>query len=125
MAIKAKTAAQVRKGERDPKGLDVHTPGAKLDAGKVRPALIFTDMSRALLAVSEIGTDGAAKYSDGGWLQVEDGFARYSNAMDRHRLKETIEGDRDPDSGSLHAAHLAWNALARLELLLREEEGIL
>jgi hypothetical protein len=28
----------------------------------------------------------------------------------------------DPDSGLLHAAHTAWGALARLELILREKE---
>jgi hypothetical protein len=28
----------------------------------------------------------------------------------------------DPDSQLLHASHAAWNALARLELMLREKE---
>lgn len=109
--------------EKDPHGTEPGQPGAKLDAGKVRPSLILNDMSRALLAVAEVGTFGARKYSDGGWLEVPDGFRRYTDAMDRHRLKETAEGPYDLESGIPHAAHLAWNALARLELLLHEIEA--
>ena len=108
--------------ERDPNGIDPHEPGAKLDAGKVRPSLILSDMARALLAVAEVGTFGANKYSDGGWQHVENGIKRYSDAKDRHRLRGAIE-ERDPDSGLLHAAHEAWNALAVLELMLREKES--
>jgi hypothetical protein len=29
----------------------------------------------------------------------------------------------DLESGLLHAAHAAWNSLARLELLIKESEG--
>lgn len=39
-----------------------------------------------------------------------------------HRLRGAIE-ERDPDSGLLHAAREAWNALAVLELMLREKES--
>lgn len=109
--------------EADPHGTDQHAPGAKLDAGKVRPSLIFNDMPRALLAVAEVGTFGAKKYSEGGWRHVLNGIDRYTDAMDRHRLKEFTEGPIDKDSELLHAAHLAWNALARLELMLREPES--
>lgn len=108
--------------EIDPKGLKQNDPGAKLDAGKVEVSLIFDDMPRALLAVAEIGTYGRHKYSKGGWKHVESGIERYTNAMDRHRLKETIE-TVDQETEMLHAAHLAWNALARLELMLREQES--
>ena len=37
-------------------------------------------------------------------------------------LKERYHAD-DDDSGLLHAAHMAWNSLARLELLLREKKN--
>jgi len=104
--------------ESDPSGLKAHDKGAKLDSGKVRPSLIFSDMPRALLAVSEVATFGAEKYSDGGWVSVPDGIKRYTDAMDRHRLAVS---DTDEQSGLSHAAHLAWNALARLELMLRED----
>lgn len=107
--------------ETDPRGLKSGEPGAKFDAGKVRPSLILNDMPRAILAVAEVGTYGAEKYSEGGWRRVDDGIRRYTDAMDRHRVKEGIE-HHDDDSGLLHAAQVAWNALARLELMLREQE---
>lgn len=108
--------------EIDPKGLNQNDPGAKLDAGKVEVGLIFDDMPRALLAVAEIGTYGRHKYSKGGWKHVVNGVERYTNAMDRHRLKEGIESV-DRETEMLHAAHLAWNALARLELMLCEQQS--
>lgn len=126
-AIKAKVVREDERHRRvpvneiDPQGLKAGDSGAKFDAGKVRPSLILNDMPRAMLAVAEIGTYGARKYSEGGWKYVDDGIARYTDAMDRHRLKEGLES-HDPDSELLHAAHLAWNALARLELILKEQE---
>ena len=105
--------------ERDPQGLSQHAPGAKLDAGKTLPALVLLDFAHALNAVAEVGTAGAIKYSESGWLQVKDGEKRYENAMMRHFLKKGMGESVDLDSGQLHQAHLAWNALATLELMLR------
>jgi len=104
--------------ELDPTGRDAHAPGAKLDAGKVSASLLG-DFSLALRAVAEVGTFGARKYTRGGWQTVPNGQERYSDAMWRHLLAERHEPN-DADSGLAHAAHLAWNALARLELALRE-----
>ena len=106
--------------EKDPHGMDPHAPGAKLDSGKIRPTLIFRDMARALSAVAEVGTFGANKYSDGGWMYVPNAYDRYTDAMFRHYAKEASGEEFDKDSGILHQAHLAWNALARLELMLRQ-----
>ena len=113
---------QTARTEHDPKGLNQNDPGAKFDAGKVEVGLIFNDMPRALLAVAEVGTYGRYKYTKGGWKHVDSGVERYTNAMDRHRLKEGIEL-HDDESGIYHAAHLAWNALARLELLIQQNES--
>jgi len=109
------------KGESDPNGIDQHALGAKLDAGKLKAALVMGDFARALTEVIRVGTFGANKYTDHGWLHVDDGFNRYTDAMQRHYLKEITEGPLDQDSGITHAGHLAWNALARLELMLREK----
>jgi hypothetical protein len=109
--------------ERDPRGLSPSTPGAKLDAGKPRAALVLGGFARALKAVVDVGTHGAEKYSPNGWIHVQDGIARYSDAKERHWLDEQAGELRDPKSGLLHAAHEAWNALARLDLMLRETEG--
>jgi hypothetical protein len=54
---------------------------------------------------------------------VPDGVNRYSNAMVRHLIKEGKGEFLDPDSSLPHAAHTAWGALARLELILREHEA--
>jgi hypothetical protein len=110
--------------EHDPSGKPANAPGAKLDAGKIRPSLIFGGMPRALQEVARVGTYGAQKYSENGWQHVENGIVRYTDAMDRHRLKECIEGPYDLDALKegwhiLHASQIAWNALARLELMLR------
>lgn len=94
-------------------------PGTKYDQGKPRASLVLGGFHRALLEVSKVGTFGANKYSDNGWKAVPNAHQRYSDAMLRHWLAEATE-DIDSESGLSHAAHLAWNALARLELLLRE-----
>ena len=109
--------------EQDPTGCDPHTAGAKLDAGKapvLRGAIEY--FPRALMAVADVSAFGASKYTWRGWESVPDGVARYGDALGRHILKERIEGLNDSDSGLLHAAHAAWCALARLELMLRELE---
>lgn len=109
--------------DHDPNGIDQHQPGAKLDALKPRPALVLGGFSRALAAVTHVGTYGAIKYTPRGWESVPDGIERYSEAMMRHWLAEAQGIESDPESNFLHAAHFAWNALARLELILREMEG--
>lgn len=92
----------------------------KYDAGKSpvwQGALSY--FPRALGAVAEVSLFGAQKYAWKGWEDVSDGFNRYSDALVRHLSAEGKES-LDADSGLLHAAHSAWNALARLELLLKE-----
>ena len=111
-------------GESDPNGLSLNAPGAKADAGKLRPTLILRDMSRALLAITKIATDGAAKYSDGGWILVPNGSERYEDASLRHMLKRFAGQEVDTDSGEAHLAHEAWNALAKLDLYLRNRETV-
>lgn len=108
--------------DHDPNGIDQHAPGAKLDGGKCRPALVIGGFPRALTAVAEVSTYGAKKYSDGGWQTVPNGAARYTDAMYRHLLAEARGEVCDGESGLQHAAHAAWNALARLELMLRAAE---
>ena len=104
--------------ESEPNGIGQHDPGAKLDSGKIL-ASVLSDFSLALSEVAKVGTFGAKKYSRGGWQSVPDGIVRYSDAMWRHLLAERHEA-LDKDSNLSHQAHLAWNALARLELMLRK-----
>lgn len=105
--------------ERDRNGLDPHVPGAKLDSGKNRLGLVLGDFRNALVEVGKVGTFGANKYTAHGWLSVPDNVERYTDAMLRHHFADT---PTDPESGLSHAAHRAWNALAILELELRENQ---
>jgi len=105
--------------EVDPNGVDAHDGGAKLDAGKNQLGSILGDFSNALMAVGEVGTRGAQKYSLGGWKEVPEGKRRYTDAMLRHFCKES-NSLYDEELPVLHAAQVAWNALARLEFILKE-----
>ena len=102
-----------------------HAPGVKLDSGKPRMSLLFHGFPRALTEVARVATFGAEKYTDNGWVSVPDGETRYTDAMYRHLLAEAQGETHDiKESGLRHAAHAAWNALARLELQLREQERV-
>lgn len=92
--------------------------GAKLDEGKPRLDLVLGDFADALWFVGEVGTYGANKYTDKGWQEVENGLERYGNAMLRHYLNYRKDIMCDAESGLPHLAHMAWNALAILQLYL-------
>jgi hypothetical protein len=113
----------IKQIELDPLGKDAHEPGAKLDAGKNRTGLVLGGFARALLEVSKVGTYGAKKYTDNGWMDVPNGVERYTDAMLRHLLSEEAGELVDQDTKLAHSAHLAWNSLARLDLMLRESEA--
>lgn len=108
--------------EIDPNGKNANEPGAKLDAGKNKLSLIICGFARALLEIGKVGTYGAIKYSDDGWIDVPDGERRYTDAMLRHLMAESSGEEFDKDTELYHAAHCAWNALARLDLMLRRIE---
>lgn len=103
--------------ETDPTGRPANAPGAKLDAGKPDVGLLFEAFPCALMEVAKVATYGAEKYTRGGWKEVPDGVKRYKAAMGRHILKGEIE--TFDESGLMHQAQIAWNALATLEMMLR------
>jgi len=107
--------------QEDPDGIDQHQAGAKLDSHKPKVDLMLSGFSRALLAVAEVTTYGATKYSINGWQEVKDPIARYSQAKARHMMQGYTE-TYDQESSLHHAAHEAWNALAVLEFIIRGEE---
>ena len=110
----------LHKQEADPHGKNPHEPGAKMDLGKVQAGVLL-DFSRALWKVAEVGTHGNGKYARGSWLHVPEAGERYEDALMRHLLKIKVEPI--DESGLTHLAHFVWNALAVLELGLREEEA--
>lgn len=100
------------------------TGSIKFDGGKspvFRGAIDY--FPRAISAVAGVSAFGASKYAWKGWEGVDDGYNRYSDALVRHLIYEGEGEVLDLDSGLLHAAHAAWNALARLELLIKEREN--
>ncbi|CAM0006148.1 endolysin [Vibrio phage F35 g1] len=108
--------------EQDPNGIGQHDNGAKLDAGKPMAGRLLGMFGNALMSVAEVGTFGAKKYTEGGWQHVEDGFKRYDDAGMRHFLKRGMGEELDPETELPHLAHEAWNALAKLELYLRDKK---
>jgi len=103
----------------DPFFIPQHSSGSKLDGGKIRVGLMLMDFPNALTEVALVTTYGANKYSDSGWRDVPNGVSRYTDALGRHLLGESVEGIYDMESGLMHAAQVAWNSLARLELMLK------
>jgi len=107
----------------------------KYDAGK--PAIfrgVLARFPRAIEAVAEVSALGCRKYNlppdDRAFMDVPDGFGRYTDADARHLLAET-SGPWNVEKGGalqpngepvLHAAQHAWCALARLEILLRYQK---
>lgn len=103
---------------------NISTGAIKYDGGKApvfRGAIDY--FPRAISAVAEVSAFGASKYAWKGWEGVPDGYNRYSDAMVRHLIYQGEGEVLDPDSGLLHAAHTAWNALARLEILIKENQN--
>ena len=86
----------------------------------------FRKFPRAIQAVAEVSKDGDAKHSGAvrSYLSVENGHQEFSEAMMRHIFDEIMTGPIDSEDGKLHAARIAWAALARLEIQLEEKHGL-
>lgn len=84
--------------------------------------ILYEDFPNAMTMVVEVATQGAEEYGRSSWKDVPDAITRYTDAMHRHLLAEQTGEKIDPESKMLHAAHAAWGALCRLELILRETQ---
>src|SRR5690606_6556246 len=97
------------------------TVGRKDDTGKLRWGLLRRSLVGPLESVIRVLMYGANKYGDENWQAVENGKARYRDALDRH-LAEIDKGVLvDPDTGEPHLAHVATNALFLLWLHQKEQ----
>lgn len=84
--------------------------GKKFDMGKSRMSLIpFT----ALRALGDVYTLGAQKYADHNWLKGMK-WSRLQDAMLRHYERFAAGEEIDPETGLLHSAQMAWNAIGLL-----------
>lgn len=67
-------------------------------------------------AMKKYGNCGSWKNKD------EESIDRYKSAMLRHLFRMLNSEKIDPESGYLHSAHLAWNALTVLQFEIEELE---
>ena len=90
----------------------------KYDKDKVRMDLLPFD---CLTEIAKVLTHGAKKYKDNSWKTVKNGERRYLGALLRH-IDAMERGKKiDPESGLLHAAHMACNAIFLLWFELHKE----
>jgi hypothetical protein len=101
---------------------DASKEGRKI--GKVRMDLVMQDMPRAIEGLARVMTWALEEkgYKESDWLTVPDGIGKYHGGLHRHDNKEMRGQTFDDESNLHHAYHTAWNAMARLELILRDEE---
>jgi len=89
--------------------------GLRLDAGKPMFELLPPD---AELAIVEVFTSGARKYAPRNWERGME-WSKIIGPLRRHINKRLLGEVRDAESGHLHTAHVAWNAIAWLTYELR------
>lgn len=93
--------------------------GKKYDGGKPMVGTLCRVFPRALLAVGQCIEFGTHKYPQpDNWKVVEGAFTRYQDSMMRHYLKYQANEIMDSETKLPHLSHMAWNALAILELYL-------
>jgi hypothetical protein len=95
-------------------GTDGKTGATKHDTGKLRWSLLPVE---GIQEVVRVAMQGAKKYGDHNWF---DGFlwSRPYDAAMRHMVAWYLGEDRDPEFGTLHTAHAAWNMLVLTTFML-------
>lgn len=63
--------------------------------------------------IARVYTEGAKKYGDNNWQNLENGYERYKGALLRHLYAAESE-TFDEETGCRHLAQAAWNAIALL-----------
>ena len=95
--------------------------GTKYDNGKLRLAEMFIDFKIPMEELCKVWEFGANKYEKSNWKKLQNPIDRYTNAMLRHLIAEETNLV-DDESKLLHAAHIAFNALARLYFIVRNKD---
>lgn len=98
--------------------------GRKYDGSKPLAGTVINVFPRSILAIGAVILKGKEKYPDpNNWKKVEGAKTRYQESLMRHLIKHNMGILRDEESGLPHLVHVAWNALAILELELMGEKG--
>lgn len=95
--------------------------GVKLNKNKPQLSLLFRQFPKALEAIVKCSEYGHEKYKETdqdylNYQRVKGGSQTYADAGLRHRLQQ----GNDLESKLPHQFHVAWNALAELELWMKE-----
>lgn len=97
--------------------------GKKYDSNKSMVGTLCRVFPRALLGIGQCIEFGTHKYpKPDNWKLVDGAFTRYQDSMMRHYLKFLAGQEKDGETNLLHLKHMAWNALAILELYLMEHD---
>lgn len=101
--------------------------GVKTDSSKVDISVLFKQFPRALTAVAEASAYGHNKYRETdkdmlNFTRVDNAESRYRGALMRHERDRYTDGYLDSESNLPHIYHKAWNALAELEMHLKDQK---
>lgn len=66
--------------------------------------------------IVRVYTAGAKKYGENKWQDLPDGIRRYKAALLRHLVEFDRGNEIDKETGCLHLAQVAWNAIAMLHI---------
>jgi hypothetical protein len=64
--------------------------------------------------IARVYTEGAKKYGENTWQNLENGYQRYKAALLRHLCEFEKGNEIDSETGCHHLAHMCWNSLAML-----------
>lgn len=97
------------------------TEGKKYDSNKPMVGTILRVFPYALTAIGMCIQFGTKKYPDpNNWKKNQNALVRYNDSLVRHLTKYFAGHPLDEETKLPHLAHVAWNALAILELYLME-----
>lgn len=95
--------------------------GKKYDSNKPMTGTVLRVFPQAMNAIGACIRFGTTKYPDpNNWKKNTNALVRYNDSLVRHLTKHFLGKELDEETGLLHLAHVAWNALAILELYLME-----
>lgn len=99
--------------------------GKKYDTGKPMVGTLLRVFPSALTEIGRCIEFGTRKYpKPDNWKKVEGAKFRYLDSMARHLLQHLKGVKFDKETGLPHLAHMAWNALAILELAIMDGDLI-
>ncbi len=99
--------------------------GKKYDGNKPMTGTVLRVFPLAMNAIGACIKFGTSKYPDpNNWKKNKNALVRYNDSLIRHLTKHFSGREADEETTLPHLAHVAWNALAILELYLMEHPEI-